>query len=71
MQNQPAELFYKKLFLMILQYSQKNTCVGVSFSILNIAKFLRAPTLKNICERLPLKMRSWNWEKSKSIDKAF
>ena len=31
LQKQPSELFYKKLFLKILQYSQKNTCVGVSF----------------------------------------
>ena len=59
----------RKLFLKILQYSQKNTCVGVSllmkmqafspvillkkqaFSV-NIAKFLRIPVLKNMCERL-------------------
>ena len=30
-QKQPAEVFYKKLFQKISQYSQKNTCVGVSF----------------------------------------
>ena len=35
------------------------------FFIQNIAKFLSAPILKNICERLLLKMRSWNWEKLK------
>ena len=27
------EVFYKKFFLIISQYSQKNTCVGVSFLI--------------------------------------
>ena len=59
----------RKLFLKILQYSQKNTCVGVSLLIkmqafspvillkkqafsVNIAKFLRIPVLKNMCERL-------------------
>ena len=63
----------KELFLKSLQYSQKNTCVGVSFWIsmqgfspetwskrgfnkgffpMNIAKFLRTPVFKNICERL-------------------
>ena len=59
----------KKLFLKISQYSQRNTCVGVSFfkkkcrnniknllqrrcCPVNIAKFLRTPLLKNICERL-------------------
>ena len=34
----------------------KNICVGVSL-ILSIAKFLRASILKNICERLLLKLR--------------
>ena len=29
--KQPPDVFYKKLFLKILQYSLKNTCVGVSF----------------------------------------
>ena len=31
LQKQPPEVFYKKLFLKISQYSQENTCVGVSF----------------------------------------
>ena len=30
-EKQPSEVFYKKLFLKISQYSQENTCVGVSF----------------------------------------
>ena len=34
-------------------FLQDNTCVGV----------LKARILKNICERLLLKMCSWNWEK--------
>ena len=50
------------LLVKILQYSQENTCVGVStlkeipiqvFPV-DIAKFLRLPILKNICERLLL-----------------
>ena len=43
------------VFLKNSQYSHKNTCVGVSplfVSLLNIAKFLRTPILKNIHERL-------------------
>ena len=31
LQKQPPEVFYKELFLNILQYSQKNAWVGVSF----------------------------------------
>ena len=30
-QKQPPELFYKKLFFKVSQYSQESTCVGVSF----------------------------------------
>ena len=41
------------------------------FLIHNIAKFLREPILKNICERLLLKMCLWNWEKLKIIHKEF
>ena len=47
-------------------FLQENTCVGV-FLILSIAKFLRATIVNKICARLPLKMCSWNWEKSKFI----
>ena len=56
----------KNLFFKISQYSQENACVGLSSLIksfmkkrlqhrcfpVNIAKFLRTPILKNICERL-------------------
>ena len=31
MQKQPPEMFYKKFFLKILQYSKQNACAGVSF----------------------------------------
>ena len=31
MQKQPLEVFRKKVFLKILQISQENTCVEVSF----------------------------------------
>ena len=30
-QKQPPEVFIKKLFLKILQYSQEDTCIGISF----------------------------------------
>ena len=52
-------VLYKKLLLKILQYSQENTCVGVSFIKrrvqhrcfpVNIAKCLRTPILKNSYE---------------------
>ena len=33
LQKQPAEVFYKKLFLKISQNSQENTCTRVSFLI--------------------------------------
>ena len=65
----------KKLFIIILQYSQENTCVGGIPSLIkikaynfikkrlqrrcfldNIAKFLRTSILKNICERLLLRV---------------
>ena len=58
----------EKLFLKILQYSQEKY---LCWSFLNIAKFLRAAFLKNICERLFLKMWSWNWEKWKVVNKGF
>ena len=48
----------------------KHVCESV-FLILSIAKFLRAPILKNICKRLLLKMCSWNWETLKFIHKKF
>ena len=49
-------LSVKILFLKISQYSHKNSCVKRrlqrSCFPMNIAKFLRTPVLKNICERL-------------------
>ena len=38
---------------------------------ISIAKFLGAPVLKNICERLLLKMSPWNWEKVTFINTEF
>ena len=38
----------KKLFLKILQYSQKNTCPGVSF-VIKMQDFSPATLLKKIC----------------------
>ena len=67
-QKQTPEVFCKKVFLNISRYSQENTCVRASLVSLestllkrdryfpvNITKFLRAPVLKNIWERLHLK----------------
>ena len=56
----------KNLFLKCSQYSHENICLGASLIKLqpfkkrlqyscfpvNIAKFLRAPILKNICKQL-------------------
>ena len=51
---------YVKITWLLL--TGKHLCWSL-FLILSIAKFLRAPILKNICEPLLLKMCSWNWEK--------
>ena len=49
-QKQPPEVLYKKVFLMVLQNSEENTCVRVCFLknrlphrwfLVNFAKFLR------------------------------
>ena len=49
-------------------FLQENTCAGVClFLILSIVKFLRAPILKNICERVLLETFSRNWVKLKFI----
>ena len=55
-------LFWKKVFLKILQISQENICVGVCNFIkkrlqhrcfaVKLTKFLGTPILQNICERL-------------------
>ena len=56
MQKQPPEVFYKKAVLKNFEiFTGKYICWGL-FLIQNIAKFLRAPILKNICKRLLLKM---------------
>ena len=48
----------------------KHLCWSL-FSIQIIAKFLRAPILKNICERLLLKMCSRNWKILKNFIRSF
>ena len=54
-QKQPPEVFYKKAVVKKLANSKKkNLCFSI-FLIQNIAKSLRAPILKNICEQLLLK----------------
>ena len=56
----------KKLFLKFSQYSQEKPVLSLFF-IQIITKFLRTPILKNICERLYLKMCSWSLEKFKKL----
>ena len=58
----------KKLFLKIIEYPHQHLCCSLLL-ILNIVNILRAAVLKDIWERLLLKMRSWNWEKLKNFDK--
>ena len=74
MQKQPPDVFYKspvvKKKKKKKQYLQKHLCWSL-FLIQIITKSLRAPILKNICERLLLKMCSWNWEKTKIVHKEF
>ena len=38
---------------------------------LQYCEFLKAPTLKNISERLLLRMCSWNWERIKIVHEEF
>ena len=74
MQKQPPDVFYKSAVVKKKkkkkkkQYLQKHLCWSL-FLIQNITKSLRAPILKNICERLLLKMCSWNREKTKIVHK--
>ena len=75
----------KNVFLKISQTSQDNTLFQEktfkinlqAFSLrlqhkcfsLKFGKILRTPILMNICERLLLKMCSWNWEILRFIHK--
>ena len=61
---------YQYVNIMWLLLTGKHLCWSL-FLILSIAKFLREPVLKNICEQLLLKMSSWNWGKLKFIHKDF
>ena len=66
--TQSREAFHKKLFFKSSQYSQENNCVGVLQAcnfikrrlqhscFLDKEKFLRTAILKNICERLFLRI---------------
>ena len=54
-QKQSTEVFCKKVFFQVLQYSQKTKGLQNRFFPVNIAKILRIPIFKNICKRLPLK----------------
>ena len=61
---------YQYVNITWLLLTGKHLCWS-PFLILSIAKFLRAPILKNICEQLLLKMCSWNWETLKLIIRSF
>ena len=52
-----------KNFAIFIGRTGKHQCWSL-FLIQNIAKFLRTPILKNICERLLLKMCSFETEKN-------
>ena len=58
MQRQPPEVFYKKVVVENFAISTEKYHCWSLFLIQNIVKFLRAPILKNNCERLLLKMCS-------------
>ena len=60
MQKQPREVLYKKIVVKKLAiFTEKHLCWSPVL-IQNIAKSLGAAILKNICQRLLLKMCSWN-----------
>ena len=61
---------YQYVNITWLLLTWKHLCWSL-FLILSIAKFLRAPILKNICEWLLLKMYPWNWETLKFIIRTF
>ena len=68
---QPPEVFYSKAAVKNLKiFTEKHLCWSF-FLMQNIAKFLRAPILNNICELLLLKMCSLNWEKLSIVHKEF
>ena len=52
---------YQYVNIIWLLLTEKHLCWSLVL-ILGIAIFLRAVTLKNISERLLLKLCSWNWE---------
>ena len=67
-QKQPPELFYKKLFLKILQYSQENAFVRFSFLITLQNKFIKeSPTLVFSCEYCEI-FKSTTFEKHLPTD---
>ena len=61
---------YQYVNITWLFLTRKQLCWS-PFFILSISKFLRAPILKNICERLLLKMCPWNSETLKFIIRSF
>ena len=70
-QKQPPGLFFKKAVVKNLKTFRGNH-ICWSFSLIhNIAEFLRVPIVRDICERLPLILCSWNWEKLKIAHKDF
>ena len=63
----------KNVFLSISHYSQKNTSLSTQqhrcFTV-NIAKFLKTPILKNICERLLLLIAIFT-QKNNHMERCF
>ena len=69
-QQQPSEKSCKNAVLKSFAIFIGKHLRGRIFLTQNIAKFFRAPILKNFCECYFWKC-SWNWEKLKIVDKRF
>ena len=62
LQRQPPDMFYKKGVLNnFTLFTGKHVCWRLQHACfpVNIAKFLKTPILKNICERLLLLPKPW------------
>ena len=60
-------IIWKKVFLNILQYLQKNTCVGVSF-LKKLEAYICTSILKNICLRtFKLGFSLINWKPPENV----
>ena len=71
MQKQLPEVFYKKaIFHNLAIFTEKHLCWSL-FLTQNIAKFLTAPILKNICKRPASENVLMKLRKTKNCSKKF